>query len=284
MSIRFTTDEGEPTCVAEIPANRYGVYLDNWAIIELAEGDASRQDRFLRALREGGELLFSWTNAAELWGPQGHSAAQVRAFLSAIGAHWIPLEANPFTVAKRECRGISAERTAISHTFINAYFAQRACELSPGGKAVVDLSEGFFSLEAVGDWAQEERDSTCAELRSLDDSLIGLVDAARGRYKENVNSLDVEFPFVPYDHQRPASFALAHLLRNLVSDKAYQLKKGDGADLCHAVLGAAYGSIATLDKQWKRRVDCLPGPNKLARIFYKPEMDELVGTLEELVA
>ena len=281
MSIRFTTDAGEPTCVAELPANRYGVYLDNWAIIELARGDASRQDRFLKALKEGGELLFSWTNAAELWGPQGCSAARVREFLSAIGAHWIPLDANPFAVAKRECTGMSTERTAISHTFIKAYFAQRACALSPGGKAVLDLSEGFLSLEAVVDWAQEERDSTCADLRNLDDALSGLV----GRCEKNMDSLDMEFPPIPYSRQRPASFALAHLIRNLVSDaKGCQVKKGDGADLCHAVLGAAYGSLATLDKQWKRRIECLPRPNELARIFYKPEVDELVGTLEALVA
>ena len=111
--------------------------------------------------------------------------------------------------------------------------------------------------------------------------MSGLVDIARGRYEKNVDSLDMEFPPIPYDRQRPASFALAHLIRNLVSDaKAYQFKKGDGADLCHAVLGAAYGSVATLDKQWKRRVECLPKPNELARIFYKPEVDELVGTLE----
>ena len=278
MSIRFTMDAGDPTCVAEIPPNRYGVYLDNWAIIELAVGDASRQDRFLKALTRGGELLFSWTNAAELWGPQGYSAAQIREFLGAIGAYWIPLEANPFTVARRECEGMSRERTAISATFIKAYFAQRAFEMSSEGKAVIDLSEGFFSLEAVVDWAQKKRDSTRADLQRLDDSLSGLV----GHYQKNVDLMDNEFPPIPYDHQRPASFALAHLVRNLVTDA--KVEKGDGADLCHAVLGTAYGSVATLDKRWKRRVECLPKPNELARIFYKPQLDELVGTLEALVA
>ena len=285
MSIRFTMEDGQPTCVAEIPADRYGVYLDNWAIIELARGDASRKDRFLKALDQGGELLFSWTNATELWGPQGSSAEEVRTFLRSIGAHWIPLEASPFTVAKRECGGMSTERAAISDTFVNAYFKQRAFELSPGGKAVLDLSEEFFSLEAIVDWAQEKRDSTCADLRLLDDSLSRLVCRARGRYEENLDSLDMEFPPIPYDPRRPAAFALVHLFRNLVIDaKAYQFKKGDGADLCHAVLGAAYGSLTTLDKQWKRRIEDLPKPNELARIFYNPEVDELVDTLEVLVA
>ena len=45
----------------------------------------------------------------------------------------------------------------------------------------------------------------------------------------------------------------------------------------------AEGSLATLDKQWKRRVEELPRPNDLARIFYRPQVDELVDALEALV-
>lgn len=285
MSIRFTMEDGEPTCVAEIHADRWGIYLDNWAIIALARGDASRQDRFLKALDEGGELLFSWTNATELWGPQGAAAEEVRTFLSAIGAHWIPLEANPFTVAERECNGMSTERTAISATFVDAYFKQRACALSPGGKTVLELSDKFFNLGAIVDWLVEERDSIRADLRSLDDALSELICGARRRYDENTDSLDMALPPIPYEPRRPAAFAVAHLLRKLVIEaKAFQFKKGDGADFCHAVLGAAYGSLATLDKQWKRRVEGLPKPNKLAQIFCPREVDKLVDMLEVLVA
>lgn len=62
--------------------------------------------------------------------------------------------------------------------------------------------------------------------------------------------------------------------------KQYTLKKGDGRDLCHAVLGAGYGSIAALDKHWKRRVESLPTPNGLARIYYATQLDQLVTDLE----
>ena len=45
-------------------------------------------------------------------------------------------------------------------------------------------------------------------------------------------------------------------------------------------IGAAYGSIAALDKQWKRRVEALPKPNGLARIYSPNELDQLVTDLE----
>jgi hypothetical protein len=59
------------------------------------------------------------------------------------------------------------------------------------------------------------------------------------------------------------------------------LKKGDGRDLCHAAaLGAAYGSIAALDKHWKQRVEPLPKPNELARVYSPTELNQLVDDLE----
>jgi len=48
------------------------IYLDNFAIIDLAKGDPARRARFVRAIRDGGaELLFSVGNAVELLGPEG---------------------------------------------------------------------------------------------------------------------------------------------------------------------------------------------------------------------
>jgi hypothetical protein len=54
--------------------------------------------------------------------------------------------------------------------------------------------------------------------------------------------------------------------------KQFTLKKGDGRDLCHALLGSAYGSLAALDKHWKRLVEALPKPNGLARIYSANEL------------
>jgi hypothetical protein len=50
--------------------------------------------------------------------------------------------------------------------------------------------------------------------------------------------------------------------------KQFRLKKGDGLDFSHAVMGSAFASVVTLDKHWKRRIEGLPKPNQLAHIYY----------------
>jgi len=77
--IRLTGGEdGKILCAAQLEG--ISVYLDNWALIDLAKGCAHRRKRFVDALQRGGTLFFSWTNAVELAGPQGASAIAVRAF------------------------------------------------------------------------------------------------------------------------------------------------------------------------------------------------------------
>jgi hypothetical protein len=73
-------------------------------------------------------------------------------------------------------------------------------------------------------------------------------------------------------------------MRILVSEaKAYCFKKGDGTDFSHAIFAAAFGSIVTLDKQWKGRIEKLPQPNRLAKVFYGSELNQFVDVLEERV-
>jgi hypothetical protein len=69
-------------------------------------------------------------------------------------------------------------------------------------------------------------------------------------------------------------------MRGLISDSGYQMKKGDGIDFCHAVMASAFANFATLDKQWKRRVESLPQPNRGTRIYYEPELGAMVDDIE----
>jgi hypothetical protein len=66
----------------------------------------------------------------------------------------------------------------------------------------------------------------------------------------------------------------------IVESKAFKLKKGDGVDFCHAVIASAFASFATLDRHWKRRVEALAKPNGLARIYYAPQLDNMVSDIE----
>src|SRR6266849_10088552 len=94
------------------------VYLDNWAIYDLAEGDPYRRRRFIDAMHRGMDLLFSVTNAAELSGPQGRSAEAVRAFLDEIGPRWFPVDLNPIEVIQRELNGADPNSVCISERFL----------------------------------------------------------------------------------------------------------------------------------------------------------------------
>ena len=114
-----------------------------------------------------------------------------------------------------------------------------------------------------------------------DKAIIEVVDKLRVEYEADSTALDKRLPAIPYDAKRPATFAWNHLVRNLVINaKGHPPKAGDGRDLCHAVMGAAYGSFAALDKHWKQRVAALPRPNGLAKVYYAPELDQLVADLE----
>lgn len=64
------TSNADSPLTAHAAVRGLAIYLDNWAIGELAEGDSSRRQRFIAALHSGyADLMFSVTNAAELSGP-----------------------------------------------------------------------------------------------------------------------------------------------------------------------------------------------------------------------
>jgi hypothetical protein len=275
--IQLTRANGKVEIVAA--TSGFGVYLDNDSLIDLAKGSASRRKRFVDALQGKGTLLFSWANAVEVAGPQGRSADAVRSFLDSIGPHWVPLELNPWEVIRREEVGLTAE-AVVSTSFMEAFFKERSRDLSQGRAADV-----FFRLGTVVDWVQEQRDDIRARAEQIDDEFRKLLEALRANFEKDATSMERLLPPCQFDGRYPATFVLRHLQRLLISEaKAYQFKSHDGLDLCHATLAAAYGSLITLDSQWKRRVQALPESEKLARTYYRPEIDDLITMMEALVS
>src|SRR5260370_41999115 len=108
------------------------IYLDNWAIIELAKHDPSRRQRFIDSLSTGGaDLLFSVTNAAELTGPQGKSRDAVRVFLEKIGPHWFPVVLNSMDAIQREVDGAAPAKSCVAEEFLMSYWAHRTKDYTP---------------------------------------------------------------------------------------------------------------------------------------------------------
>jgi hypothetical protein len=84
----------------EASVNGIPIYLDNFAIIALAKGDISLRQRFVSALHNGADLLFSIANGIEISGAQGASALAIKTFLDELGRHWYPVDFNPHGPAK----------------------------------------------------------------------------------------------------------------------------------------------------------------------------------------
>jgi hypothetical protein len=125
------------------------IYLDNHSIIRLAKEDPSRRNRFIDALHNGADLLFSITNAAELAGPQGQSAEAIKNFLDEVGPHWFPVELDPYVAVQREAKGLSPSDVCMCSDLLRANFQMRTSENIAGSGKLIDLSENFFRLGAV---------------------------------------------------------------------------------------------------------------------------------------
>jgi hypothetical protein len=262
-----------------------GLYLDNWAIIELAKGDRARRDRVIHAIRNGADLMFSPTNAAEILAPDyASSVDEVKAFLDAIGPCWFPIEGPDVNgVTRREDDG-EGVNSCTSTWFIDLFFAAHNLALHSEQRLEM-VDPYFFRLGFVLDWLDSQRQTIRERLAHFDQQLGALFRKLQGGRPEVVRArLDQIMPRRAFDPARRATFAWEGLLRTLVLEaKAFHLKKGDMADLCHAVMGSAYARFAALDKQWKRRVETLPKPNDLAIVYYRPELDQLAQDLESAI-
>ena len=269
-------------CIRAELKDRVGVYLDSDSLFELAEGTELRRKRFVDALRGGGSLLFSGANALEVAGPLGESAKKLSAFLDSLGHYWVPLELSPWTVVRREESG-SKRQSPVSEWFMRAYFTERSFDLSQQGDNAFDCSAStFFRLSAVLDWVHDQRDKVRGYAVELDRAFGDEWKRLRLEYQKDPSAVDRLLPVIPFDPCCPAKFVSVHLQRRFAKG-SLQFKKNDSLDFCHAVTASAYGNIATLDTKWRQSVEGLPRPNRLAKMYSRPTVGELVDELESLV-
>jgi hypothetical protein len=256
------------------------IYLDNFAVIGLAKGDAVRRARFINVLRGGGaEILFSVANAVELVGPEGRSRELVMGFLREIGRHWFPVKLNTFEACDMELKGIKGGVAFTESDLAKTFFRIKVTQCGKHNKLIV-FDDNFFGLDALVEWLATGKDRLVIDNKKLDETLHRKIMGYRAEIKRDPSWIDRSFQELPFRSDMPATFVYVNLIRNLLRDRGFRVKQGDGMDFCHAVFGSAFASIATLDRLWKRRVEDLPEPNKLARIYYKPELDQMVEDLE----
>ena len=250
------------------------VYLDNFAVSSLATGDASLRSRFVTAIHAGADLIFSVAHAIEL-----PNSVTVKSFLDELGDNWYPIEMVIQNVLDREDAGLPHDRCCFDEDLLKAYLANSTFD-----RKGLHLSEGAFRLGAFVDWLAPRRKEHTASCRVFDDVLRNGIAPLREKARRYPLWLDSVLPQFPFNPSRPVRFAYVNLFRDLVLDRGYQIEKGDGIDFHHAVMASALASYATLDKQWKRRVENLPKPNKVPRIFYEPEIPQMIEAIETQVA
>lgn len=275
--LRVTATSDGPVFTLNATAAGVVIYLDNWAICDLAEGEPSRRRRFLECVSSGAELLFSVANAAELSGPQGKSADSVRAFLDEIGPRWLPAELSPLDVVRRELQNRHSD-ACLSESFLKSYTVHLMRDFTPASGRVINLGGDFFRLGAVLDWVGPQRESIREDSAKFDELMTAKLAEGARRFRQDPQRGE-HFPLLPFHPKRPAQFACMNLLRTFM-EQSTVFAKGDGMDFCHAVMASAYASFATLDKKWKARIETLPKPNGLARIYSPPQLSELVNDLE----
>lgn len=213
-------------------------------------------------------------------GAQGDSSVALKGFLDELGPHWFPVELKVLEVMEREQLGQEPSACCLDGEILRAFFSQRTSDYTPGSGKVIDLSPQFFSLGSFVDWLAPSRLHFRDKRAEFDNELKTSIGLLRAKSKRSPGWLNSAFPEVRFHPRFGANFAYRNLLRNLVSDRGIQVKQGDGIDFCHAVMAAAFSNFATLDKQWKVRVENLPKPNELPRVYYRPEIDAMVRDLE----
>lgn len=182
----------------------------------------------------------------------------------------------------RLARRIWADNIACKQ-LVKDFFTDRL-RTSPDGR-LIDLSpDKFFDLGWFMEKLSRQRDSILAGKRKLDEVLRERIMEHRRKHDNDPKWIEKAFPNLPFDARFPVSFSYAHLMRVLIAEaKSHQIVKNDGIDFGQAVIAPSITKLATLDKHWKRRVEKLPRPNQLARIYCAGEMDELVDDFERQV-
>lgn len=256
-----------------VASNRCRIYVDTYMFAELARPNTGYRERFVRAIRSGGTLLFGAVNAIELGDRTLPPTTALRALLSDVADQWAPLELNLARVIERERPGHpEAELGAIAPWLLLEFCEYRVRNgIEPGP------AETFCDLGEFVAWRMTQRTEMQADKVALDvfykEQVLEKIRSLHDHGGANVD--------VPTTLKYPANrceYVFRHLVRTIVLDRSSQAKEGDGADFFHACIAGAYGHVVALDGQWKKRLSTVPGID--AKVYYAPEVEEFVTECE----
>jgi len=266
-------------------SGRFLCYLDLDSLIELSkDGSTVLRDRFLVALRRRGLLAFSWTQAIEIGRLAGDNLRRVRDFLCEIGPLWLPFEMKFGSVLEREASGGAGP--PLSHRMAEhaLLMTKGIVGTFPSPVAVLDFVElersadKSASASGPGGWLRTQQGD-------LLDTLVAQVQSLHAKMEKEGVGIDKVLPPVAFHVDRRCAFVFNHLLRHLtLTARSHTLTLNDAMDFLHAVVAVGYCRVVALDKRWKERVESIPKPNDLGRVYFRAELDQVVDRFEYLVS
>lgn len=257
------------------------VYLDQWALMDLAEGAAGRLSNALA--RRGGTLAISGVHILECAkvGSVG-TRESVERLLDAVCPNLCFLEAKAGTVIGREdlrSRGQLEGGAQFDNEFLDVFVLRGRAGREYSGLSAEGLLAAFLTPEGI-EIANRGRERIA---ESFQDEL----DQWRTRYTTDarVRRSAHEVPKGP-PQPAPTRHLYLELMHSLVRDRI-RMTPNDWFDFAHAVVPVAYCDIVLLDRRWAalataacRRLREARILRRSARVFAPHQLVEFWAALE----
>jgi hypothetical protein len=243
------------------------VYLDQDSLCDIAK-TVERKQPFIAAFATRGTLLFSWTSALDVSGPQGRNVSLISDLLSGIGSNWIPLELDPWKVVRKES-GIepSSGVPCVSESFLETYYPY--------------IHGGPLDLSTVVNLMHRNRAHYRREVEEISRYADEMVQSRRRQFLADQTCLDRILPPAGADPKRPAAYMLRSLERLVTREaRGFRWTRNDGVDFLHATVASSFADYLLLDKHWKRRVLEVAPARTYKWVYYRAELDEFLEAFE----
>lgn len=261
-----------------------GVFLDIWAVRELShDQNGELRASLVAAIRaQGGSLLTSSAWFTELDTVRGDARDRAAAFLSAVGANWLPINPVVSVVASREARDELG--AYLSREALNGFVTDRCGELLRADTDPHRISDDeFFDLGRALAWIEpgptDAPDPTLASLKTAARTRAESDAAEQRRDRSACDRLYSEPPATAGRMLRVHNSLWREVTRR-APGRAWEAN--DGFDIAHLIPAMTIGGFIAVDKDWQdigavAAAALQPPPIRL----YRPgQLPELVDDLE----
>lgn len=240
------------------------VYLDHWAV-RLFSSDHLLGQRFLLALKaNGGALMVSHANLAEITGPDDpRHAEEIAAFFEAVLPNIYFAEFDVQKAIDQETRSRDIRIRLPAPADVELL-------LTVGRERSDDLQR--FTIARLIKVVAAHRNELRPEWHKSNQALADHINKVRS----NSKTVEHAKKFTGHRIDVPTLAVMQELLRPFFIDRSLSVDRNDAGDIHHAMMSIAYCDYALLDGKWEalhermvRRFKELQMPIRVAKVFSK---------------